>query len=245
MRIYIIRHGEPDYAKDSLTEKGFREAALLATRMQALAPDAIYCSPLGRARDTARPTLASLGKEADILPWLQEFPARVPALDAEPPGPRIPWNLPPQYWTGQDALFSKDAWRAQPLMAAGDVDEQYRRVTEGLDALLCAHGYQRDGFLYRCEANGPGSIAFFCHFGLGMVLLAHLLGYSASLLWQTMFMPTSSVTTLITEERTKGEIAFKCMQLGDTSHLYAAGEPVSLSGLYPECYTGEEGSGPQ
>ena len=30
MRLLFIRHGEPDYEKDSLTEKGFREAGYLA-----------------------------------------------------------------------------------------------------------------------------------------------------------------------------------------------------------------------
>ena len=30
MRILLIRHGDPDYEHDTLTEKGRREAALLA-----------------------------------------------------------------------------------------------------------------------------------------------------------------------------------------------------------------------
>ena len=30
MRLLIVRHGEPDYTIDSLTEKGWREAAYLA-----------------------------------------------------------------------------------------------------------------------------------------------------------------------------------------------------------------------
>ena len=33
MRILLIRHGEPDYSTDSLTEKGRREAELLAQRL--------------------------------------------------------------------------------------------------------------------------------------------------------------------------------------------------------------------
>ena len=33
MRIVFIRHGEPDYSKDSLTPKGWREAELLAKRI--------------------------------------------------------------------------------------------------------------------------------------------------------------------------------------------------------------------
>jgi broad specificity phosphatase PhoE len=33
MRLYIIRHGDPDYATDSLTEVGQREAQALAERL--------------------------------------------------------------------------------------------------------------------------------------------------------------------------------------------------------------------
>ena len=33
MKILIIRHAEPDYSIDSLTEKGHREAALLAEKL--------------------------------------------------------------------------------------------------------------------------------------------------------------------------------------------------------------------
>ena len=54
MKILIIRHGEPDYGIDSLTEKGWREAHLLADRLAAMRIDHFYASPLGRARDTAR-----------------------------------------------------------------------------------------------------------------------------------------------------------------------------------------------
>ena len=32
MRLIFIRHAEPDYEHDSLTEKGWREAKLLARR---------------------------------------------------------------------------------------------------------------------------------------------------------------------------------------------------------------------
>ena len=64
MRLLIIRHGDPDYALDSVTEKGSREADLLAERLSKLAIDAVYLSPLGRARRTAAPYLKLSGKEA-------------------------------------------------------------------------------------------------------------------------------------------------------------------------------------
>lgn len=58
MRIIFIRHGDPDYVNDSLTEKGIREAELLAKRVAKW--DNItqfYCSPLGRAKKKPLPTL--------------------------------------------------------------------------------------------------------------------------------------------------------------------------------------------
>ena len=36
MRILIIRHGDPDYEKDSLTQKGWHEAELLADKSSAV-----------------------------------------------------------------------------------------------------------------------------------------------------------------------------------------------------------------
>ena len=68
MRILWIRHGEPDYSIDSLTEKGWREAELLADRMCRTPVDAFYVSPLGRAQDTARATLQRLDRTAEVLP---------------------------------------------------------------------------------------------------------------------------------------------------------------------------------
>ncbi len=61
MKLIIIRHGDPDYEKDSLTAKGWREAGLLADRISRLNVRDFYCSPLGRARDTAGVTLKRMG----------------------------------------------------------------------------------------------------------------------------------------------------------------------------------------
>ena len=54
MRILLIRHGDPDYEHDTLTEKGRREAELLAKRASSLAMGSCYQYHLGRAMDTAQ-----------------------------------------------------------------------------------------------------------------------------------------------------------------------------------------------
>lgn len=69
MRILLIRHGDPDYVNDTLTEKGRREAALLAKRAVSMNMGECYKSPLGRAKDTATPCLEVTGKTAEILDW--------------------------------------------------------------------------------------------------------------------------------------------------------------------------------
>ena len=60
MKLIIIRHGDPDYSIDSLTEKGWREAELLSDRISKLDVTAFYCSPLGRAKDTESFTLKKM-----------------------------------------------------------------------------------------------------------------------------------------------------------------------------------------
>ena len=60
MKLLIVRHGDPDYAIDSLTETGWIEAELLSDRLCKLDVKAFYCSPMGRAQDTAKATLGTL-----------------------------------------------------------------------------------------------------------------------------------------------------------------------------------------
>lgn len=77
MRILFIRHGDPDYENDTLTEKGCREADLLAQRASSLRLGECCVSPLGRAQRTAQPCLEITGINATTLDWLQEFPAKL------------------------------------------------------------------------------------------------------------------------------------------------------------------------
>ena len=53
MEILIVRHGDPDYERDTLTYKGIEEARLLAERLAKLEVTDFYCSPLGSSLGTA------------------------------------------------------------------------------------------------------------------------------------------------------------------------------------------------
>lgn len=234
MKIIIVRHGDPDYEHDYLTEKGFREAELLADRLSKLTVRDFYCSTLGRARATAKVTLDRIGRDATIYDWLREFPGHV--IDEASKKHRIPWDFMPGDWTIRPMLYDKNQWMHDPIMMTGDVEKVYQNITSNFDLLLEQYGYHRDGNFYRCEKSTQETIVIFCHLGTEFAILSHLLGISASVLWQGFFVAPTSVTTLVTEERVKGEAYFRCQALGDTSHLYVGDEPISYSGFFKETF---------
>ena len=235
MKLLFIRHGEPDYAHDTLTEKGWREAELLAGRIAPLDVRQYYVSPLGWAQDTARPTLQKAGRTAVTLDWLRESTGRVRKPNL-PDQDSIAWDWLPQDWTADERFFSDRAWSQNEAMAAGGVGAVYDSVIRSFDALLAQYGYQRQGRLYRAVAPNNDTLVFFCHFALECVLLSRLINVSPMVLWHGLCAAPSSVTTVATEERRPGAAYFRVLQFGDISHLYAHGEPPSFMARFCECY---------
>lgn len=234
MKLIIIRHGDPDYEHDSLTEKGWREAELLSYRTQKMGIDEIWCSPLGRAQDTAKATLEKLKMKAITADWLQEFAGRT--TDPETGAEVLPWDFLPRVFTRFDAAFDYSRWLSTSLFDTPSVKREYQKVCEGLDSVLAKHGYIRDGKLYRTEKGNTDTVAFFCHYGVESFMLSHLLHCTPMTFLQHFVALPTSATVLSTEEREKGLAIFRCSTFGDTSHLYAADEPPSFAARFCETY---------
>lgn len=238
MKILIVRHGDPDYSIDSLTEKGWREAEYLSDRLAKLDVKEFYVSPLGRAKDTASFTLRKLNRTAVECEWLREFAPKIERPD-DPDAPVV-WDWLPQDWTGDERYYRYDEWYDTEIMKKGKVREEYEWVTKSLDELLAKYGYVRDGHCYRVERANEDTIVFFCHFGLGCVLISHLLGVSPMVLWHGLCAAPTSVATIITEERRKGIASFRMGAYGDISHLYVKNEPPAFSARFCEMYDSME-----
>lgn len=238
MKLIIVRHADPDYEKDSLTEKGFKEADLLSNRIAKLDIKKAYCSPYGRAQDTSKPSLKKLGTEAETLDWLKEFPGYIinPANGEK----SIPWDFLPSFWTADDRFYDRKQWRDIDIMKTGNAVEIYDSVCQKLDSLLLKHGYEHCGGYYKAISPNTDTIIMFCHFGIECVMLSHILGFSPFVFWQNFIALPSSVTTLITEEREQGTASFRCNGFGDISHLYAFDEPPAFAGRFCEVYTNFE-----
>lgn len=234
MKLLIIRHADPDYAVDSLTETGWKEAALLVPRLEKLDIRAVYVSPMGRARDTASLTLKALGQEAQVLPWLREF--RSDFTFPNGTEQNRCWDWHPADWTAEPRFFDRDAWCLPDCFRNAGIRQEYDWVIENFDALLAKHGYVREGQIYRAQQPNHDTVALFCHFGLECVLLSRLLNVSPMVLWHGTCASPSSVTVLTTEERQDGVAYFRMSAFGDTSHLYAGGREPSFAGRFCETY---------
>lgn len=239
MKIVIIRHGDPDYEKDCLTEKGKREAALLAENISRLEVKDFYVSPMGRARETAAPTLEKLGRTATVCDWLQEFPPRILRPDVEDRS-YIAWDWLPQDWMAEPVYFQREYWADTEIMQEAQVKENYLRVIQGFDQLLAKHGYVRDGEFYRAEHASRDTLVFFCHFGLECVLLSRLMNVSPMILWHHTCAVPTAVTTLVTEERRQEKAVFRMLRFGDISHLTVAGEEPAFAGRFCEVFDSDE-----
>ncbi len=239
MRILLIRHGDPNYEIDGLTEKGKREVALLAKKLSKEKIDKIYSSPLGRARLTAEPTARALGLDIEILPFMREFSAKTVKLPYMETAD-IPWDILPGYINGQPLAYSPSEWQKTSFIAESEVFAEYQSVCKAFDAILARHGYERDGYNYKVTRSNHETIAVFCHFGVMAVVLSHLLNCSPYSLWQHTCALPSSVTTIYTEERRQGIALMRATGFGDISHLYAEGEEPSFAARFCECFEDPE-----
>jgi len=234
VKLLIIRHADPDYLRDSLTSTGRTEVALLAGYLKDVPIDYAYVSPMGRAQQTARTALMSKDLTPTTLDWLREFAPRVRHPSAML-APTCAWDWLPDEWTERD-IFYTDHWYDDPSMVTAGVKKEYEWVCSGLDDLLAQHGYERTGRYYRVTHANHDTVALFCHYGLGCVLLSHLMNVSPMVLWHGLCAAPSSITTVRSEERRPGKASFRVSEYGATPHLALGHVEPSPMARFCECF---------
>ena len=135
MRLLIVRHGDPDYSIDSLTEKGWKEVEYLSERLSKLDVKDFYVSPLGRAKDTASLTLKKMNRTAIECDWLQEFDVLIDRPDVTDRQKRV-WDWLPQDWTQDERFYQYDHWYENERLQKSDAKGYYDYVTGKFDELL-------------------------------------------------------------------------------------------------------------
>ncbi len=160
MELLIIRHGLPvrrelteGAADPELAEDGRRQAAHLADYLAIERIDAIYASPLARARETAAPLADRFGLDvtisAGVAEWDQHSPEYIPVEELKAANdPR--WQA-----------MLRGEWESD------ESEESFRqRMLDAIETIIDAHRGQR--------------VAVVCHGGVINGYLGHVLGLDES-----------------------------------------------------------------
>lgn len=140
-------------------------------------------------------------------------------------------------------MYEKENWKKTEIYRSNpSLVPAYEDVCSNLDELLDTYGYRRYHNYYRTEhtekpEEQDATIVCFCHLGIILVILSHLLGISPAILFHSFYIAPTSVTILAAEERVPGKVSFRVQVMGDTSHLRIGGEKVSASGYFTDTFS--------
>ena len=222
MLLYIIRHGDPDYATDTLTELGKLQAEAVGKRLAAAGIDRVFSSPLGRARETAAPLCQKLGLDCQIEEWTREIDVNrmlTPIPDGDPKSISLVQNT--YFRTNESAELPY----SRQFEAVGVCDSEMQEVCAAIerngDEFLLRLGYQKEGKNYRILRANDEKVALFCHGALGRAWIASLLGIPIHTMWASFKYTHTGVTVLEFKNNENGLTAPKCMIYSDMSHIYA------------------------
>ncbi|MGD2061317.1 MAG: histidine phosphatase family protein [Acidimicrobiia bacterium] len=222
MDLFLVRHGQPDWAPDriarndpSLTDLGREQAERVGHRLSALQDvDELWVSPMNRAMETSTPVVRELDHEKEVYDWLREIQN-------------------PAEWEGEPAEVIERAFEHANLREMQEMwdglpgGESFRgfheRVVTGLIETLDSHGVhpfdpgQRD--LWSVE-DPERRVVIVAHAGTNAVILGHLLGLDpVPWEWDRFRQPHTGVSRLTTFRVSTGW-AFSLRQLGDVAHLH-------------------------
>jgi len=218
MRLIFVRHGEPNYENDCLTDLGRRQAEAAARRLAGEGIDEIWSSPYGRALETAEISADQLGVgPVRLLDGLREL--RWGGRD----GREIFAKGHP--WTIADTLsqegwdLTDPAWRAHPYFVDNLVVDETDRVARATDEWLAGLGYIREGAAYRCAAENHRTVALFAHGGSGAAFFARILNWTFPYAVATLHFHLTGISILRFDPRAGSRIAPSIELMNDGTHI--------------------------
>lgn len=228
MLFFFVRHGDPIYNPDSLTEHGKEQAEALVKRMQICKPERIFSSSSVRAMETAKPTAKALGIEIEVLDWCHEKWAQEGLTVPLPDGRRNwVWACPDkaEVMASTEVRELDREWYEHPELAVHE--EGIKRIQRETDQLLLSLGYQHDydrnGYIKIAE--GPERVALFAHEGFGTAFMSCLLDIPYTMYANHFRMGHTGMTVI--EFSNSGFVLPRVLQMSNDSHLFAAGLKTS------------------
>ena len=223
MLLYIIRHGEPDYKTDTLTDKGWLQAEAVGRRMNRLKIDKVFSSPLGRAKQTADPTCRMLGLNKNIEDWAHEIGDErlTPFPDGKMKSISLLQNTYFRQNSNIDLPFEK-AYECDGIKQS-DMKNAVEYIEKNGKDFLERLGYKEENGVYRILKENNEKVALFCHAAFARAWISVLLHIPLHIMWSSFDYEFTGVTVLEFKNNKNGITAPTCLSYSDISHLYAEG----------------------
>ncbi|MBR0265862.1 MAG: histidine phosphatase family protein [Clostridia bacterium] len=219
MRIIFVRHGEPDYAHDCLTEEGRRQAAAAAKRLRDENVETIYSSPLGRAAETAAALSSELQLPVTTLDYMREL--HWGSTDGSPLFAKgHPWEIADEL-ARQGWDLTDPSWRDHAYFSNNIVTAEADAVARKTDGWLYGLGYERNGAYYRCirPDDRQVTIALFSHGGSSAAAMGHILNMTFPYACALFHLEFTGIT-VIRLDRMPGSQTLPCLELAnDGRHI--------------------------
>jgi probable phosphoglycerate mutase len=234
MLIYLVRHGIPDYATDSLKPEGVLQAEAVGKRLAETGIDEIYSSPLGRAKQTAEPTARRLNLEIKVEDWMSESLCSRNFCGINEEGKPVTWA----FWQRSKLLGKNECYDDRDSFSHGYYyrNDEAKKGAESLekssDEFLKKLGFLRtgEGNGYKVTEKNSKKIAIFAHQGFGLHWLAHLTKTPYHVFTATFEISHTGVTIIHFNEKT--EITYpQILTVSDLSHIYTENLPRLYNGM--------------
>ncbi len=222
MLLYIVRHGDPVYETDSLTERGRLQAEAVGKRMYDAKIDRIFSSPMGRAKETAEPACKLLGLEKNIEEWTHEIGDErlTPFPDGKMKSITLVQNT---YYreNGNIDLPYERSFECQGINQS-KMDVAVKYIEEHGKEFLERLGYKEENGIYRILKPSEEKVALFCHAAFSRAWLSVLLHIPLHIMWASFQYTHTGVTVVEFQNNSNGFTAPRCLCYSDVSHLYAS-----------------------
>ena len=233
MILYYIRHGDPIYEPDSLTELGKRQAEAIAKRISLHGVDRIFASTSNRAILTAKPTSEILKKDITLLDFCNESHAW-DELSLTDENGRRDWifshNLTKKLFVSPEIRRMGDSWYEHPFFKEYNFKKGIDRINTETDKFLKSLGYEhdRENKIYKPIAHNNETIALFAHQGFGLAFLSSLLDIPYPE-FTVHFDMTHTGMTVIEFNKTDDVVIPKILTYSNDSHIYKEGLPTKYN----------------
>lgn len=222
MLFIYIRHGEPIYDPDGLTELGKKQAEALAKYFEVHGADHLFSSTSNRAIQTAIPTAKVLNKEIAYLDFANERHVWNNLTVPTPEG-KV-WLFQSQKMI--DLFYTPEIinlgmkWYEHPEFLNLSFKDEMNRIQNESNRFFASLGYQYlENGKYKVVKENNDRVVLFAHQGFGFAFLSLLLNIPYPVFCTRFELGHAEITT-IEFKNEEGYSYPKVISLSSNSHLH-------------------------